>query len=104
MLSLVRGQFPRRELSCDAVLAAPRPKVARCGRGMDVITLSKLMPRFAPLAGLAVELLLGAHTAALTRCCGGSAAAPQRSAPFFRWQLNLPGFFRIPEVGSTQLA
>lgn len=59
MLTLVRGEFPRRELSGDAKAAALRPKVARCDRVMGVIALSKLVPRFAPLTGLAVELQLG---------------------------------------------
>ena len=61
MPTLVRGQFPRRELSGDAKPAAPRPKVARCSREMGVIALSKLVHWFAPLAGLAVELQLGAR-------------------------------------------
>jgi hypothetical protein len=59
MLAHIRGRFPRRVLSGDAKPAAPRPKVARCDREMGVIALSKLVPRFAPLAGPAVELQLG---------------------------------------------
>ena len=37
------------------------PKIVHHDREMGVIALSKLVPRFAPLAGLAVELQLGAR-------------------------------------------
>ncbi len=82
MLTLVRGLFPRRELSGDAKPAAPRPKVARCDREMGVTTLSKLVPRFAPLAGLAVELQ------PLRAAAAAAPAAPQRPAASFRWQFK----------------
>ncbi len=83
MLTLVRGLFPRRELSGDAKPAAPRPKVARCDGEMGVTTLSKLVPRFAPLAGL-VELQLGARVwQPATR-----AAAAASPATIFRWQFK----------------
>ena len=88
MLTLVRGQFPRRELSGDAKPAAPRPKVARCDREMGVTTLSKLAPRFAPLAGLAVELQLGARLGNPLRAL----RRRLRPATIFRWQFKCPEF------------
>jgi hypothetical protein len=68
---------------------------------MGVIALSRFVPRFAPLAGPAVELSLGARIhygrCVLRRQCR-SDATPADSFPV---GVQMSGIFRIPEVGSS---